>query len=160
VTRDRSDNSDTNANRRDERARLIRAERLTPPRGTAAIDFLQRLAPNHSWVLTAIIPDGDTLTRTFSDSEEARRFIAEHNATRNLHFHINPTKTAVSKKATKGDIARIVYLHVDADPGPDETPEDFKARFRPRIAAYKRKPTTAFNCCGSCGNQSKSPALT
>jgi hypothetical protein len=117
------------------------AERQPQPKGTAAVRFLQRLAPNRSWVLTAIVPDGVTSTRTFSSVEDARRFVANHNVAKNTYYSINPTKTALSRKATKQDIARVEYLHVDADPGPDETPEEFKARMRPRIVAYKPKPT-------------------
>ena len=107
------------------------------------MEFLQRLAPNRPWVLTAIDPDNGTITtRTFTDGEEARRFIAKQNAAgNNLYYSINPTKTARSKKARKSDIARVEYLHVDADPGPNETSEEFKARMRPRIVAYKPKPT-------------------
>ena len=117
------------------------AERQRQPKGTAAIRFLQRLAPNRPWVLTAIVPDGVTLTRTFSNGEDARRFVANHNVAKNTYYSINPTKTALSKKASKQDIAAVEYLHVDADPGPDETPNDFKARMRPLILAYKPTPT-------------------
>ena len=102
---------------------------------------MQRLAPKRAWILTAIIPDSDTLTRTFDNIELARRFIANHNVAKNVYYSINPTKTALSSKASKQDIARVEYLHVDADPRPEETPEDFKARLRPRIAAYQPKPT-------------------
>jgi hypothetical protein len=141
LTHDRADNLGSNANRYDERARRLRLECQTRPKGTAAVTFLQRLAPNSSWVLTAIIPDGDTLTRTF-DNEQARRFIAAQNAAKkNLYYSINPTKTALSSKARKQDIARVEYLHVDADPNPDETPEDFKVRLMQRIEKYKCKPT-------------------
>jgi Protein of unknown function (DUF3987) len=130
-----------NSSRYDERPRPS-AEPQTRPKGSAAVEFLQRLAPNRSWVLTAIIPDGGTLTRTFDNVEEARRFIAEQNtAGRNLYYSINPIKTALGSKAKKRDIARAEYFHVDADPGPDETPEGFKSRLRQRIAAYERKPT-------------------
>jgi hypothetical protein len=123
-------------------AQRLRAERLTRPKGTATVEFLQRLGPNRSWVLTAIIPDGGTLTRTFDNVEAARRFIVEQNsAGNNVYYSINPTKTALKLKASKQDIARVEYLQVDADPGPDETPEDFKARLRPRIEAYRSKPT-------------------
>jgi hypothetical protein len=141
MTHDRNDEVYSNVNLPEERARRLKAEHQTLPKGTAAVRFLQRLAPNRSWVLTAIVPDGVTLTSTFSNVEDARRFVANHNVAKNTYYSINPTKTALSRKASKQDIARVEYLHVDADPGPDETPEEFKARMRPRIVLYKPKPT-------------------
>jgi hypothetical protein len=123
------------------RARARGLERQIRPRGTAAVKFLQRLAPNRAWVLTAIVPDGAALTRTFDNAEKARGFIAQHNAAGCNLNSINPTKNALTKKARKDDIARVEYLHVDGDPSPDETPEQFKARLSPQIAAYQPKAT-------------------
>jgi Protein of unknown function (DUF3987) len=137
---ERKDELESNANRKDGPAQRD-TERQTRPKGTAAVKFLQCLAQNRSWVLTAIVPDGATLTRTFDNVEKARRFIAEYNsAGYNLYYSINPTKTRLSKKARKLDIGRVEYLHVDADPSPDETPEQFKAKLLPQIAAYQPKP--------------------
>jgi hypothetical protein len=56
-------------------------------------------------------------------------------------MHRYPTKNAVWKKASKKDIARIEYLHVDADPADDETPQTFKARMHPKIVAFPQPPT-------------------
>jgi hypothetical protein len=47
----------------------------------------------------------------------------------------------VSKKAEKTDVKHSDYLHVDADPENDETPDQFKARLQPKIAELERKPT-------------------
>ena len=47
----------------------------------------------------------------------------------------------MTKKATKGDIAAIEYLHVDADPNADETPEQFKARLSPQFSTCASPPT-------------------
>jgi Protein of unknown function (DUF3987) len=140
---DRSDNLDSKGNLRDKRAGGPSAEHLPQPRGTAAVKFLQRFRPNGPWALTAIDPDDNRIaTRTFTDGEEARRFIAKYNdAGDNLYYSINSIKRALSTKANKHDIACVEYLQVDADPGSDETTEEFKAQLRPRIAAYSQKPT-------------------
>ena len=47
----------------------------------------------------------------------------------------------MSKKATKGDIAAAEYLHVDADPKDNESPEAFKQRMRPVIDKFNPQPT-------------------
>jgi hypothetical protein len=72
MSQDRIDDCRGNADVSDGPAQR-EAERQRQPKGTAAIRFLQRLAPNRPWVLTAIVPDGVTLTRTFSNGEDARR---------------------------------------------------------------------------------------
>ena len=92
-------------------------------------------------MLTAIEPDGDTKTRTFSDSDDALQFIRKQNETKNVYYQANPTKAAVTSKARKEDIAQVEYLHVDADPREDETPETFKARISLKIDAFAIKPT-------------------
>jgi putative DNA primase/helicase len=109
-----------------------------------ASDFLQHLAPDGPWLLTAIIPDDNNSirTRTFTRLDEARRFIVQHEGDgENIYYSINPTKTALRKKATKRDIARIEYLQVDPDPADDEDPQAFKARLREKIEAYPQQPT-------------------
>ena len=91
----------------------------------AAIDFLRRFHPDTYWVLTAIIPDGKTETRTFkpSEAEAAAAWIESHQGKRNLYFHVNPVRRPLDVKASKEDIARLAWLHVDIDPRPKE-PED------------------------------------
>src|SRR5262245_30508364 len=86
-------------------------------------DFLEQLRPSGPWVLTAIIPDGPTKTITADSGRDARRFVEEHDGKRNLYFSVNPTRTAMSSKAAKVDIAAIEYLFVDLDPREDESPE-------------------------------------
>lgn len=91
----------------------------------AAIDFLRRFHPDTFWVLTAIIPDGKTETVTFTPEKanEAARWIEGHQGKRNLYFHVNPVRRPLDVKASKEDIARLAWLHVDIDPRPKE-PED------------------------------------
>jgi hypothetical protein len=116
-----------------------------PPRGTRAIKFLQRLSARGPWVLTAIPPDGgSTSTETFTDREEARQFIAESNNgsnSCNIYYSVNPTRRPLSSKAKKADIASVAYLHVDADPGAEESPETFKERITQQLESFDPFPT-------------------
>ena len=79
--------------------------------------------------MTAIVPDGATTTRTFeaSDEDGVRKFIASHNATKNIYFTGNPCGRP-SKKPTKADMTGAIFLHTDDDPRDDETPEAAKTR--------------------------------
>lgn len=132
------------------RERRFQTQRVSParnplqPKGTYACKFLQQLAPTGPWVLTAIHPDDrkQITTSTFTSIEDARKFIAQHNsAGRGIYYSINPCKTALQLKAAKSDIARIRYLHVDADPADNEKPEDFKRRLLETVAALPQQPT-------------------
>lgn len=90
-----------------------------------AIDFLRRFHPDTYWVLTAIVPDGKTETRTFkpSEGEAAAAWIESHQGKRNLYFHVNPVRRPLDVKASKEDIERLAWLHVDIDPRQKE-PDD------------------------------------
>ena len=59
----------------------------------------------------------------------------------NAYFTINPTKRAVSKKPKKEDISLVDYLHVDADPNDDESPDEFKRRLQQKFDRFRPKPT-------------------
>jgi len=110
--------------------------------GPAAVDFLKRLRSEGPWAITTIVPDGGTLTRSFvpNEEDEARRFIAEENASgKNVYYTPNLTG-AVTKKPSKDDITAIDYVHVDADPDPGETPEQFRARMLPVFESFEPKP--------------------
>lgn len=104
--------------------------------------FLEQLRPDGPWVITAIVPDGDTKTQTFRKISDALRFIERQNEQgKNVYYQANPTKGAVAKKAAKAEIARVEYLHVDADPDENESPGDFKARMMPLIKDFDAQPT-------------------
>jgi hypothetical protein len=98
--------------------------------GDEAVAFLEVLRPEGRWILTAIAPDDTrTFTETFTDLECARHFILSHNKRgRGIYYSVNPTKTALNKKASKEDIAAAEYLWVDIDPKADETPAQLKSR--------------------------------
>jgi P4 family phage/plasmid primase-like protien len=84
----------------------------------SAVDFLAKFSGDNLIVLTSIIPDGFTTTRTFSldDTEEMKRFIKEKNQNENIYFSVNPVNNRVSKKASESDIKELAWLHVDIDP--------------------------------------------
>ena len=88
------------------------------------------------------------VTETFkqSQSEDARRFIAGYNADGfGIYYSLNPTETRLRSKARKDDIAAAEYLHVDADPNADETPDTFKARLLPKVREFSHLPTFVIN---------------
>jgi Mesyanzhinovviridae DNA primase len=105
-----------------------------PPNADEALAFLKALRREGPWVLTAIIPDGATTTRTFEAADETgvREFIETNNATKNIYFTGNPCGH-VSKKPTKADMTGAIFLHTDDDPREGETPEIAKA---PILAGY------------------------
>ena len=117
-----------------------------PPTGQGhetAIEFLKKLHPAGPWVLTAIMPDGPTKTRSFTlgQEQELLRFIRDHDGKQNLYYSINEPKALLSKKAAKADIKRVRYLHVDIDPADDETPAQLKERILPRLRAFQPAPS-------------------
>jgi predicted P-loop ATPase len=105
----------------------------------AATKFLEWLR-SPPWTLTAIIPDGTTLTRTFTTIEAARTFAAAHNADRNIYYSLNPTR-ATDKKSKKSDITAIEFIHADLDPKDDESPEAAKSRYLEALKAFKPQPS-------------------
>lgn len=87
------------------------------PNASAAVDFLRWLRPTGSWALTAISPDNKgSVTKTFEpgDADACLAWIADQNNSRNIYYHVNPTKP-IDKKASKGDITHLEFLHVDID---------------------------------------------
>ena len=103
-----------------------------------AVNFLRKLRPGGPWVLTAITPDGTTVTETFIDEPVLRKFVRTRNVDerRNVYYTINPVCRPVTKKPTKADISGGEFLQVDADPDDRESSEAFKARFLPTLRAF------------------------
>ena len=111
-------------------------------------------------MLTAIIPDDKkTLTITARNSDAICEFVDAYNSKGNLYYSPNPTRTTMSKKAAKTDIAAIEYLPADLDPADDETPEAAKARYLQQLSECKPAAAavvdwaTAYKHCGGCGSQ-------
>lgn len=83
-------------------------------------DFLKKFRPEGAFVLTAIVPDGKTETRTFFKAEEAEVWAIQKNMTKNIYFHVNKTREPLTSKAAKADIKSVQFLHVDIDPRPGD----------------------------------------
>ncbi|MCH4548065.1 hypothetical protein MK632_20210 [Rhizobium changzhiense] len=83
-----------------------------------AIEFLDRMFPDQRRHLVAISAEGRVEVSTFSpkDGEELRAWIEARQGESNLYFHVNDLFPGVAnKKATKGDITRALFVHVDID---------------------------------------------
>ena len=115
-----------------------------------AIDFLKKWCPEGPWVLTAIIPDGKTETVTFMPDrwQKAAEWIEGHQGKRNLYFHVNPVRRAMDVKASKEDMARLAWLHVDIDPRAGEDFEEERARALKLLQSYTPKPTVIIDSGG------------
>ena len=72
---------------------------------SVSISFLKQLRSNGPWVLPAILPDGGapTITKTVHAAREVEAFLHEYNGKRNIYYSTNPTKTELTKKASKAD---------------------------------------------------------
>jgi hypothetical protein len=109
----------------------------------AAIAFLKALRPKGPWVLTAIVPDGMTTTKSFEASDEAgaAAFIKERNqAGQNVYYTLNSCGRPISKPA-KADITGAIALHVDSDPNEGEPVEAAKARIMAAYEAHNPPPS-------------------
>src|SRR5262249_18465143 len=58
----------------------------------------------------------------------------------NIYYSVNPTKTVMTKKPAKTDIAAVEYLHTDLDPRDGESTDTAKARYLKRISACEQIP--------------------
>ncbi len=106
-----------------------------------SVEFLQKLQPGGPWVLTAIEPDGKPTTVTANNPSEARDFIRAHNGRRNIYFSVNPTRTPMTAKAAKTDIAAIEYVLADLDPAEGKSSADAKARYGAELETFEPRPT-------------------
>lgn len=120
------------------------------PQTRAAIDFLRKWDPEGPWVLTAIIPDGKTETATFKADAwpDAAQWIEARQGNKNIYFHVNPTRRALDNKASKEDIARLAWLHVDIDPRVGEDFEEERQRALRLLQQAEKKPTVIVDSGG------------
>ena len=105
---------------------------MLTPDGRAALAFLLILRPDGPWLLNTIDASGIT-GRTFEATEAASLIEwveAENGAEKNLYFSVNPTLSALSKKAAREDIACVTHCMVDIDPdySSGESVEDAQLR--------------------------------
>lgn len=116
----------------------------------ASIKFLRKWKPEGPWVLTSIIPDGMIETATFGPRTftAAANWIEGYQGKRNIYFHVNPVRKPLNSKATKEDIARLGWLHVDIDPRAGEDHEEERARALHLLENFKPKPTVIIDSGG------------
>ena len=106
----------------------------------AALDFLQRWAPEGSWALTAIKPDKKSIQGKLfrkADFTEMGKWIAERNGKYNMYFSVNSVMRDFDRKASREDIGSMVALHVDIDarpPNPDLSPDQIAAHNQAEFA--------------------------
>jgi hypothetical protein len=67
--------------------------------------------------------------------------VLNNNGQKNPYFSVNPTRAALTSKASKLDIAAIEYSFVDLDPRHDERSEDAKARYLAGLGTFEPAPT-------------------
>lgn len=113
-----------------------------------AVEFLTKFYAGARWVLTAVLPDGKTDTRTFHEPAEASKWISELQGKKNMYFHVNPTRSDMSSKASKEDIYAMSWLHVDIDPRAGEDVEEEKVRALKLLRAFPQKPTAIVDSGG------------
>jgi hypothetical protein len=83
---------------------------LGPEPNNVPVTFLEKLRPGGPWVLTAIVPEGATTAITAHTTDQIEFFVRKHDGRANLYYSVNPTRTAMSKKAAKTDIAAVEYV--------------------------------------------------
>jgi hypothetical protein len=108
-----------------------------------AFVFLKRLRHDGPWVIVAIEPSSGAIKAiTAHSAEDVYAFVSMHHGKDNLYYSVNPTKTVMSKKPAKTDIAAIEYLLADLDPLGNEKPEDAKARYLNQLnGTFEPKPS-------------------
>jgi hypothetical protein len=105
-------------------------------------EFLEQLRPGGAWVLTAIAPISEAIkTVTVHTTAEADAFVRRYDGRRNVYYSVNPTRTALTKKAAKVDIAAIEYLLADLDPNDGEAADAAKTRYLAQLSAFEPEPT-------------------
>jgi len=108
------------------------------------LDFLKQFRPAGPWVLTAIPVEGgklDTITFEAKDKKKIESWLKTNGKDHNIYFSVNPTTSAVSKKASRQDIAAVEYLHVDVDPRAGEILADEQPRILEKIRKFEPTPT-------------------
>ena len=115
-----------------------------------SIDFLKRWSPEGPWVLTSIIPDGRTETVTFQAGAwaAAATWIDGKQGVQNVYFHVNPVRQNLTSKASKEDMARMGWLHVDIDPRAGEDFGDERTRALGLLRGYSQPPTVIIDSGG------------
>lgn len=115
-----------------------------------AVQFLQKWSPTAPWALTSIVPDGVTDTASFlpKDWQKCANWIEERQNKKNIYFHVNPAKKMLYSKASKEDISRLAWLHIDIDPRAGEDIEEERTRALKLLKKFDKKPTVIIDSGG------------
>lgn len=115
-----------------------------------AVDFLLQFRGDSIIVVTAIIPDGPTETRSFerSEADAIREFIDRLQGKKNLFYSVNPVRRRISRKAKKEDIEALNWLHVDIDPEDGEDLITERARIREVLKTFQISPNVIIDSGG------------
>ncbi len=109
---------------------------------TTAMEFLEKLRLGGPWVLTAISPTGGKIeTITAMNASDVLTFLRMNEGRNNLYYSVNPTRSALTRKAAKTDIASIEFFLADLDPAEGESPEAAKQRYLAALETHEPKPT-------------------
>jgi hypothetical protein len=116
-----------------------------------AIIFLDQFLGDAPWPLIAIKPRGSgasdiqayTIPKSPQREEVATEWIGHHNREAyNVYFGPNPLKRLLHRKATKDDVASVIWLWADLDPPKNATAEELEAwRTKMRQQLRERLPS-------------------
>jgi hypothetical protein len=94
-----------------------RAKENPTPDLRASIEFLEYWRPGGPWQLTALRPDKKGIeTRMFETPGTVLEWLSKMVPNNNVYFTVNPLLRSLNKKAERGDVASLAWLHVDIDP--------------------------------------------
>lgn len=111
---------------------------------STSVEFLQQFRPGGPWTLTAIPVEGgklDTVTFSEGSEEKIEAWLSDKSEDHNFYFSVNPTRGEVHKKASREDIEKVEYLHVDVDPRAGEDLESEQKRILQKLRDFKPIPT-------------------
>jgi hypothetical protein len=115
------------------------------PDNAAAIDFLRWAQPSGPWVLTAIVPEGNSKTETASftavQEKELLQWLETRNGKFNLYWMTNKPRALLTSKASKEDVESIQFLHVDLDPDKGKDIVEERERILKSIVDFIPKPS-------------------
>lgn len=116
-----------------------------------ALRFLRWLRPNGPWVVTSIGLDRRGIdTRTFGPEtiEDLISWLNAHNGVDNCYVMVNPSRTPLTKKASKEDVEYLEFLHVDCDPPKGADLNSSRAEILLRLQTYEPKPSAIIDSGG------------
>lgn len=116
-----------------------------PKTDTQTARFLAWLRPPESpfpgVTLTAIRLVGGTTTETHFDAKAGAGWIGRFSGRQNCYYMVNPPLGALTKKASKREVAAVTMLHVDIDPAKGAVWQTERERILAALEAYKPRPS-------------------